>query len=204
MQRGEVLAQAVRRHGLPIALHVERARDHLTLALRQLTRIVATASTATTGGLGLLVRLVEAPDGHEVDVRLRFLTAAAVVPCAGVIRHEVAGLEPVFLEEERVSGDDFTKPLPAGVQRDRLLGPAVHRIHQVDVRHTVVIRRLHLREHFFDSGDLRVTTGLLELDRRWTIVEHVDRVVQRAWNELARLRLQLELVEAVCRDLDGA
>src|SRR5687767_4805339 len=124
MQRGEVLAKSVRRHCLAIAIDVERARDDLTLTFRELARIFTTAAASL---FRLTIGLIERADAHEVNVRLRFLTVAAVVARARVIRDQVARLELQLLEEERVPGAHFAQPLAPRVQGDRLLRAAVHR-----------------------------------------------------------------------------
>ena len=203
MEGRVVLAQPTRWRGLSLALDVEGPRDHLLLPLGKFAGVVPTAAASPAAGLlRLPVRLIERADAQEVDVGLRLLPVAAVVARAGVVRDEVTRLQLQLLEEERVPGADLAQALAARVQRDRLFRPTVHGVHEIDVRHAVIVARLHLREHFLDRRDLHVTPWLLERDRRRAIVENVDRIVERSRNEFALGRLQLELVEPVLSHLN--
>ncbi len=83
------------------------------------------------------------------------------------------------------------------VQRDRAFRTAVHRVHELELRHAVVVRGLGLAVHLIDGEHLLVAPRLHERDGRRPIGQSVDRVVERPRGVPPIRPLQLHLVETV-------
>ena len=196
-----LLAELGGRHLRFVAHDVERRRHDLALLLRQLVHLVASATAATTTAGHRLCRLVVLLEGanlHEVDVaRGRLRTRhGVVVHRLRVVGHEIARLEPEFLEVEGVACRHLGQCLRTAEQMNGLLGAAIHRVEHLHLLDAVVVVGLHLGEHFFNRAGVRVATWLVEAHRWSLIVEHVDRVLRRRVDLFTRRSDQLDLVEA--------
>ena len=115
----------------------------------------------------------------SVDALLR-AAHGVVVGRARVVRHDVARLELHALEHERVAGRQIAQCAGAVVQRHRAFCGAVHRIHQIELRHAIVVLGARLRVDLVDREHFLIAARLHELHRRRTIGQHVDRIVERA------------------------
>ena len=205
----DVLAELVRL-GLRFVAHdVERRRDDFALLPRQLPDGLLSAAAATAAHrlrLRRLVVLAERPDLHEVDVARGGLGAPGRVGVGGlgVVRHEVARLQPELLEIDRVARAHFGERLRSAEQRHRLGRRAVGRVEQLQLLDAVVVVRARLEEELLDRAGLRVAPRLAEADRRHLVVDDVDRVLRRRVDLFGVRTGQLDVVEALLLDRESA
>ena len=168
------LGRVERRH---VAHEPEGRGDDLSLLMRK--RGAGASSSSPAAHLpGLPIDLAERPDLHDEDIRRRGQRPrAAVVARAREVGDEVARLELLFLQEERVPDAQETLGPGARVQRELLVGSAVDRVDEIDAGDSEVVFRLDLREHLLDRADAGVATGLEEAHRRGLIGQDLDPVV---------------------------
>ena len=202
-QHDHRFAELVGLERLAIALHVERAGDDLPLLLRQRADFLSPAAAATAATTahrgGRLEVLVERPDAQEIDVARRRFRAGdrVVVGRLGVVRDRVARLHAELFHVEGVAGRDFRRRPRAVEQADGLLGSAVHRIHQLQVLHRIVIVGLRFDEELLHRRGVGVASRLRQLHRGRQIRQQVDRVLRRRRHVLAGRPIELDAVEAV-------
>ncbi len=204
-----VLLELVRGEGLPIPLHVERGRDHLTLLLGERGDVTGSAAhpaaTATGHGLRRAEVLLERTHADEIEVaRGHALLAARGVGRARVVGHGVAGLHAHFFEIERVPGRHLWHPLRTLEERQRLFGSAVHGVDELEVLHAVVVGRGGLHEHFLDGRRRGVAPGLGKAHPGSLVGQDVDRVLRRGGHMLPGRRVELDAIEAVLLHAEAA
>ena len=101
-----------------------------------------------------------------------------------------------------MSGGHFGDRLRPVEQRDGLLGTAIHRIHQLQVLHRVVIVGLRLDEEFLHGGRVGVAARLRQLHRRREVCEQVHGVLRRCRQAVAASGVELDVIEAVVLRLE--
>ena len=121
------------------------------------------------------------------------------------VRHDVAGLQAQFLEEERVSGrQPLRRGRAARRQAHAFLHAAVHRVHEVKTRHAEVIIRLRFDEHLVDARRAQVAAGLRKRDDGRLIVEYVDGVLGGRAHQVSGRACEIDPVGAVVAHLEAA
>src|SRR5262249_50121759 len=151
--------------------------NDVALPFRQCLGVIS-AATATTSAalLALSVLLAERANIDEVHVRRDGIGRILGVYGLAVIRDDVAGLEVVFLEEERMAGRDFLRALTlARKQIDFLVRTAIYRVMQFKLAYAKVIIGTKLGKDFFNFRSFGIASGLGKFDDRLLIVQSFHR-----------------------------
>ena len=129
----------------------------------------------------------------------------AAIASDGVVRHQVARLQPHLLEEERVGAMRVARPTRRAVgDRDLLFGPAVHPIAELHRHHAQVITGAHGHYDLIGVRDLRVASGLLDAHHRRAVGDGIDDVLHRARHRGAVDGGEIHVVEAALRHAELA
>ena len=100
-------------------------------------------------------------------------------------------------------GRNFRQTGAPAEQRHGLLGPAVDRVHQLEIANPEIVLRLRLDVDLFDGGGRDVTARLGERHARRLVGQHVDGVLRRSGGALPRRRLELDPIEAIAIRSEG-
>ena len=148
--------------------------------------------------------VVPRPGTHfdEVDVAECFLTGG--IRRGGVVRDEIAGLEPHLLEHQRVRRLRLVCIAAGADERDPLLLTTIHAIAEFERAHAEVIARARFDRDLFEGGHLGIASRLLDPHFRRTVLEDLDRVLHAAHDAPAVCGDQIDPVETAGREAEPA